>query len=65
MVPAHRDLACLLARRVICEQLLAPTSGHRIGEERWGWKSQSEKTHQFHSYYLRASYFFIFDVDHF
>ena len=34
VVPAHRDLACLIARRLICEQLLAPTSGHTTGEER-------------------------------
>ena len=59
VVPAHRDLACLIARRLICEQLLAPTSGHTTGEERWGWKSQSEKTQQSQSYYLRVIYLFL------
>ena len=65
VVAAHHDLACLLVRRLICQQLLAPTSGHRIGEERWGWKPQCEKTHQFLSYYLRVIYLFIVDVDNF
>ena len=59
VVPAHQDLACLIARRLICEQLLAPTSGHTTGEERWGWKSQSEKTQQSQSYYLRVIYLFL------